>query len=142
MSILCARSVLSCVAAVVITIGLVAAAPATAQIYVQTNLVSDIPGLAQVTTDSHQVNPWGIARSATSPWWIADNGTGVSTIFTGAGIAAQNPPGSQFVVSIPTAPGGSPPASPTGIVASSGTAFGSARFLFATEDGTISAWNP
>src|SRR5262245_38914082 len=120
MSILSARIVLRCVALVIVAIGLFGGAPATAQTYVQTNLVSDIPGLAQVTTDSHQVNPWGIARSATSAWWIADNGTGVSTIFTGAGTAVANPPGVQFVVSIPTAPGGSPPASPTGIVSSSG----------------------
>jgi len=142
MSILSAQFVLRYVTAVVVAVNLFGAETATAQTYVQTNLVSDIPGLAQTTTDPLQVNPWGIARSAGSPWWIADNGTGVSTIYTGAGVPVPNPPGTQFVVHIPTAPGGSPPASPTGIVSSTGTAFGSARFLFATEDGTISAWNP
>ena len=112
-----------------------------AQTYVQTNLISDIPGLAP-TTDHFLVNPWGIAHSPTTPWWVADNGTGVSTIYTGAGVPAKNPPGVQFVVNIPNAPGSTGNASPTGIVFSSGTAFHSDRFIFATEDGTIAGWNP
>lgn len=114
-----------------------------AQTYVQTNLISDIPGLAP-TTDHLLVNPWGIARSATSPWWVADNGTGVSTIYTGAGVPAENPPGSgvQFVVNIPNAPGSTGNASPTGIVFNGGSAFHADRFIFATEDGTIAGWNP
>src|SRR3982074_1291555 len=57
---------------------------ALAQRFQQTNLVSDVPGLAP-TTDPNLVNPWGLARSATSPWWVADNHTGVSTLYTGAG---------------------------------------------------------
>jgi hypothetical protein len=73
---------------------------ASAQNYVQTNLVSDIPGQAP-TNDHLLVNAWGIARSATSPWWVADNETGVSTIYNGAGVPAQNPPGTQFVVNMP-----------------------------------------
>src|SRR6266851_706601 len=56
----------------------------SASVFVQTNLVSDIPGLA-VTTDPSLVNPWGLAFSATSPFWIADNGTGLSTLYNGAG---------------------------------------------------------
>src|SRR5260370_28277657 len=52
--------------------------------YQQTNLVSDLPGVAQVT-DPNLVNSWGIVHSSTSPFWIADNGTGVSTLYTGAG---------------------------------------------------------
>src|ERR1041385_8479558 len=74
------------VRALLLAILLVASINASAQTYVQTNLVSDIPGQAQVTTDHLLVNPWGIARSATSPWWVADNETGVSTIYNGAGI--------------------------------------------------------
>src|SRR4029079_7315878 len=101
MSTVFARILLRCVAATAVAM-LIGAAPAMAQTYVQTNLVSDIPGLAQTTTDSLQINPWGITRSASSPWWIADNGTGVSTIYTGAGVPVQNPPGVQFVVNIPT----------------------------------------
>src|SRR5882724_9052283 len=52
--------------------------PAAAQRYKRINLVSDIPGKA-AHTDSHLVNSWGIVRSSTGPFWIADNGTGVST---------------------------------------------------------------
>src|SRR5258708_934952 len=47
--------------------------------YQQTNLVSDLPGVAQVT-DPHLVNSWGIVHSSTSPFWIAGKGTGGSTL--------------------------------------------------------------
>jgi len=125
---------------VLVTTGF-ASMTAFGQTYLQTNLVSDIPGRA-ATTDHLLVNPWGITRSATSPWWVADNETGVSTIYTGAGVPVQNPPGVQFVVNIPTAPSGTGTASPTGIVFNGSSDFGGARFIFATEDGTISAWIP
>src|SRR5262245_26078451 len=52
--------------------------------YLQTNLVSDVPGGARVT-DANLVNPWGIAASPTGPFWVADNGTGVSTLYNSAG---------------------------------------------------------
>ena len=52
--------------------------------YQQTNLVSDLPGVARVT-DPNLVNSWGIVHGPTTPFWIADNGTGVSTLYTGAG---------------------------------------------------------
>ena len=62
------------------TILLMCFAPnANAQQYRQTNLVSDIPGLATFT-DVNLANPWGLARSAGNPWWVADNVTGVSTL--------------------------------------------------------------
>ena len=54
--------------------------------YLQTNLVSDIPGLA-AATDANLQNPWGIASSATSPLWITDNRTGVATLYNGDGVA-------------------------------------------------------
>ena len=66
---------------------------ASAQKYVQSNLVSDIPGLA-ATTDPNLVNSWGIAFNATSPAWIADNGTGLSTLYSGSSIV-------PLVVTIP-----------------------------------------
>jgi hypothetical protein len=50
----------------------------------QTNLVSDLPGLA-VSLDPHMVNPWGIAFGPTSPFWISDNSTGLTTLYDGAG---------------------------------------------------------
>ena len=125
----------------------------------QTNLVSDLPGVAQVQ-DPNLVNPWGISESSTSPFWISDNNAGVSTLYNVPG--ANNTPVSinPLVVSIPT-PGDPLGASgtPTGTVFNiDGGATGgftvsgvdkngnpitaSAAFLFATEDGTLVGWNP
>src|SRR5438445_5022939 len=52
--------------------------------YVQNNLVSDVAGMADVT-DPNLVNPWGIASSPTGPFWVADNGAGVSTVYDTVG---------------------------------------------------------
>ena len=117
------------------------AAPVT-----QTNLVSDLPNTAQVT-DPNLVNPWGLVHGPTTPWWVSDNGMGVSTLYNGSG--QPFPPGSPLVVTIPPPNGGTPPAAPTGVVfngtpdfvVSSGGKSGPALFIFATEDGTISGWN-
>jgi len=101
---------------------------------VQHNLVSDVPGLAD-TTDASLVNPWGITRGPSTPWWVADNGTSVSTLYTGAG--AKVP----LTVAIP--PSGS---SPTGTVFNGTADFkvgaNPSRFLFVTQQGTIAAWAP
>ncbi len=106
-------------------------ASVAATLYQQDNLVSDIQGLAAFT-DPHLVNPWGIAASSTSPFWISDNHTGVSTLYNGAG--QPFPVGSPLVVTIP---GGSP----TGAVFNPiSTAFNGDVFLFVSEDGTISGW--
>ena len=55
--------------------------------FLQTNLVSDVPGLAQLT-DPNLVNPWGVSSSSTSPFWVSDQGTNTSTLYavTHAGI--------------------------------------------------------
>src|SRR2546425_5709870 len=115
---------------------------ALAQRYSQTNLVSDIPGLAALT-DSNLVNPWGIAFGPKTPFWIADNGTGVSTIY--------KPDGTKLPLTVTIPPTGtSGTSAPTGavfngtadFVVSGNGASGPAIFLFATEDGTISGWNP
>ncbi|HKP10491.1 MAG TPA: TIGR03118 family protein [Blastocatellia bacterium] len=105
-----------------------------AQHYVQTNLVSDVPGLA-ATTDPHLVNPWGLTRSATSPWWAADNGTGVATLYRGDGTIVP------LVVTIPVPPGGTPPSAPTGTVFNGSSDFRGDRFIFVTEEGTVSGWS-
>ena len=114
----------------------------SAQHYQQTNLVSDVPGLAKFT-DPNLVNPWGLASSATSPWWVADNGTGLSTLYKGDGTKQG------LIVTIATPPGDTDPATPTGIVFNGTTDFQlvpgavpntAARFIFVTEDGTISGW--
>jgi uncharacterized protein (TIGR03118 family) len=101
--------------------------------FVQQNLVSNVPGLAKVT-DPQLVNPWGISFAPSSPFWIADNGTGVSTLYNGAG-AKQG-----LVVTIPSAsPVGT--STPTGTVFNpTGANFTGDRFVFATEEGTIAGW--
>jgi len=106
------------------------AGSASAQHYTQTNLVSNQAGAAH--TDASLVNGWGIARSATSPWWISDNGPGKTTIYNvGTGVASST-------ITVPGAP--------TGVVFNGTSAFSvlggaPARFIFSSEDGTISAWN-
>jgi uncharacterized protein (TIGR03118 family) len=104
----------------------------------QTNLVSDIPGLA-AHLDPDLVNPWGISSSPTGPFWVSDAGTGLSTLYNGAGIKQG------LVVTIPLPGGGQ--GEPTGQVFNDAGAFplsvgGDARFLFATTQGTIAGWNP
>jgi uncharacterized protein (TIGR03118 family) len=126
----------------------------------QTNLVSDLPGVAAVQ-DPHLVNPWGISEgTGGGPFWLSDNNAGVSTLYSVPG--ANNTPVSisGLVVSIPV-PGDPFDASgtPTGTVfnidggANGGfkvsgvnktgaAASAAAIFLFVTEDGTIVGWNP
>ncbi len=60
----------ACVAAITLATGGLSAA--TAADYIQTNLVSNIPGLAAIT-DPLLVNPWGVSRSPTSPFWSFRN---------------------------------------------------------------------
>lgn len=118
---------------------------AMAQHYVQTNLVSDVPGAAQFP-DPDLVNAWGMSRGAGTPWWVSDNGTGKTTLYNGAGVKQP------LVVTIATPDGSTEPATPTGQVFNGTNGFvvtnlktgksGPARFIFATEDGTISGWNP
>jgi uncharacterized protein (TIGR03118 family) len=123
---------------------------AEASPYVQTDLVSDIPGLATIT-DLALVNPWGVAFSATSPFWTSNQGTSTATLYAVTGNTSVtktiiNPP-SGFV-EIPMTPSG--PQGPTGSVNNVNTtsflvgnggngAF--AHFIFANLNGTISAWD-
>lgn len=109
------------------------------QQYTQTNLVSNQSGAAQ-PPDSDLVNSWGLSRSSSSPWWVADNGPGLATLYNGSGVKLT------LVVTIPS---GDPTISPTGTP--TGTIFNgssldfliagkAALFLFVTEDGTVSGW--
>jgi uncharacterized protein (TIGR03118 family) len=114
--------------------------PAIASFYRVVPLVSDLNGLAP-NIDPNLVNPWGVATTATGPFWVADNGTGVSTIYSGSGQPES------LVVTIPPSSGGLPPSHPTGLVYNGSSGFevepGSpAVFIFATEDGGISGWSP
>ena len=107
--------------------------------YTVTNLVSDgtIPALH---TDANLVNAWGLTALPTSPWWVANNGTGTSTLYNGNGVAQFGT--TPLVVSVPGALTGAVVNSTSDFVVSAGGASGPARFLFATESGTIRGWNP
>jgi len=135
----------STLVATVSSLALAAAAPLPAAppggTYTVTPLVSDVAGAAAVT-DPHLVNAWGLTRSATSPWWVADNGTDLSTLYNAAGVPQPQP--QPLVVGVD---GG-----PTGVVFAgipgqfqvgttvTPTALGTANFIFASEDGMIRAW--
>jgi uncharacterized protein (TIGR03118 family) len=115
--------------------------PAAAQ-YKVTNLVSNQVGVA-THQDPSLVNAWGIAFAPTGPFWVSDEGTGLSTLYTGAGVKQA------LVVSVPGA-SGQLIGSPTGVVFNATSDFvvtqngvsGAAMFLFDTLDGTISGWSP
>ena len=118
-----------------------AAASHAANAYHQTNLVSDLPGLAQLT-DPDLVNPWGLAAGPATPIWVADNGTDKATIYPGFvhGSPIQKAP---LVVDIPGgAPTGQVFNGTPGFVVRSGAASGPGVFLFDSEAGLVTGWNP
>ena len=104
-----------------------------ASAYIQHNLVSDIPGVADFT-DPSLVDPWGLAYVFSSPFWITSHATGNATLYLGSGLPLP------VSVSIPLGNGGR--SKPTGIAGNTSIAFpingDSSSFLIATEDGTVS----
>ena len=119
---------------------------ATTPVFVETNLVSNVAGVAE-NTDTKLVNPSGIAFDSGTQFWLADNGSGYSTVYNGQGV--PQPTGSATQVVIPPAATGT--GTPTGIVFNSGgTGFdvtenaktASSEFLFVTQDGAISGYSP
>jgi uncharacterized protein (TIGR03118 family) len=128
---------------VILTLGLLCPSWASAQHYTQTNLVSDT-GSTPVT-DSNLKNAWGLVHGPTTPWWISDNATGLSTLYDVSTTPVTIKP---TVVTVPNAPSQTAPGNPTGIVFNgSATDFLlapglQAIFIWCTEDGTISGWNP
>jgi uncharacterized protein (TIGR03118 family) len=88
--------------------------------------------------DKQLINPWGLAYSPGAPFWLSDQGTGLSTLYDGSGVKQS------LVVTIPTATG-TGVGSPTGIVYQGSTEFQidhwTSAFMFATLDGTISGWS-
>jgi uncharacterized protein (TIGR03118 family) len=100
------------------------------------HLVSDGSVTTSNPPDPLLVNGWGIAASATSPWWVSAADTDVSTIYNATGVR------SSLVVQVPGGPTGIVSYSGSGFVVSDGTVSGAARFIWATEDGTIAAWSP
>src|SRR5437773_8237606 len=109
---------------------------APSRFYEQHNLVSDGAVPADLV-DAALVNAWGLVASGTSPWWVADNGADLSTLYNGNTGAKQ-----ALTVSVPGAPTGVVFNGGTGFAVSNGTATAPARFIFATEEGTILGWSP
>jgi uncharacterized protein (TIGR03118 family) len=126
--------------------------------YTRTDLVTNL-GTGGTVEDPHLVNAWGLVSTTTSPFWVSDNATGLSTLYTinntPTGIKATV---NGLVVTVPSAAGGA--GAPTGIVAPEtpmgGTDFtvtavnptthvqtsAAAAFIFAGLDGAITGWNP
>jgi len=113
------------------------------QHYNQTNLVSNTVGVAPVTGPSLNQS-WGISRASGSPWWISDNATGFSQLYSGAGTKQS------LIVTIPPSDPNNKKrqqvrrphhrhSSPTDFLLAPGKP---AAFLFSTIDGTIAGWNP
>jgi uncharacterized protein (TIGR03118 family) len=125
--------------------------------YTRTDLVTN-SGIAGTVQDTHLVNAWGLVSTTTSPIWVSDNSTGLSTLYSVDNTNGVKATPLGLVVTIPSVVGGL--GTPTGIVApetpTGTTAFAvsgvnpttgeqvsaNAIFIFATLDGTISGWNP
>ena len=110
--------------------------------YTKTNLVSDIPGLAELT-DANLVNPWGLTLG--NEFWVSNAGTGTSTLYdldgTPVPLVVTIPPSASNTEGI-SAPTGQVFNPGSNFVVSNGTTSGPAIFIFVSEDGGISGWNP
>jgi uncharacterized protein (TIGR03118 family) len=153
-SLVVALAVVTAVSASLVSSGIVTPASAGAggiatRSYDQTNLVSDVPGLA-AHTDPNLKNPWGTSVGPGTPIWVSDNHAGVATLYDGAG----NPQPRVVAIPAPASAGAGAVGAPTGqafntfdptstdfLISKRGVS-GPAFFLFATEDGTIAGWNP
>jgi len=117
-------------------------APAAPTRYTQRNLVSDDPGMAALV-DPNLKNAWGMAQSPTSPIWVANNHSNTATIYTGDGVMAP-PSIVPLVVGVPgDGPTGQVFNGTSGFVVADGAGHsGPALFIFASESGDITGWNP
>lgn len=129
-------------AAILLTTALIVSPRLSAQHYLRTDLTQNAAGVSATApqTDPNLVNAWGLSRASGSPWWISDNGTGLSTLYDAAGVA-------QSLVVTMAHPDGVDSSAPTGTVFNYSTGFEAAAgkksiFLFCTEEGTITGWNP
>ena len=154
---LCQRHFTARLACMLAFAGVIGAAPALADTsrYLQRNLVADTAGsrsesgskiwIKAENVDPNLVNAWGLAFNPYGFAWLLDHHTGMATLYNGEG-HPQSP-----VVDIPPGVGSADSKGrPTGIVWNGGPGFvvrqgvlsGPSRFIFATEDGAISAWSP
>ena len=114
---------------------------AFAQHYTRTDLTTNSSSVsAAPNIDPNLVNAWGLSRATSSPWWVADNGTGLSTLYDLNGVPQS------LVVTIPPPKNTKGPSAPTGTIFNYTSDFNvapgePAAFIFVTEDGTISGWN-
>jgi uncharacterized protein (TIGR03118 family) len=110
----------------------------------QTNIVSNVPGLA-IATDPKLINPWGLSLNPAGQFRVSDNGTGLSTVYDTDGnrlrttVQVPLPPGSTSDAAAPT--GNVLNTTPDFVISGNGVS-APATNIFATEDGTIAAWNP
>jgi uncharacterized protein (TIGR03118 family) len=133
--------VVGLVAALAAFVGPATAAP-TANRFDQINAVSDLPGVAPIL-DPLLVNPWGLALSPTSPLWVANNGSGAATLYRGDGVGGT--PFAKVPLEVTVTNG-----APTGQVFNDTASFvvstplgsGPARFIFDSQTGDITGWNP
>jgi uncharacterized protein (TIGR03118 family) len=128
------RSLLG-LAVAVVAIPTLAKADDEGKTYQQTNLVSNLPGVAQLQ-DPNLLNAWGISFNATGPFWLSDNGSGLSTLYAVTNDASGAPHVAKqgLQVAIPIA------GVPTGQLFNNTGFFNGDVFIFAGEDGTISGW--
>jgi len=114
-----------------------AARQQAADIYTVHALVSDGAAVPAPAIDASLVNGWGLSAGPTTPWWTSNNGTNTSTLYNGAGTKQA------LTVTVAGAPTGTVfNGNAADFVVSSGGKSGAARFLFATEGGTILGWSP
>ena len=136
------RSRIAGLLSVVIMTGLVTVTAAAQErsgpdIFTMHSLVSDDASTPAPAKDASLVNGWGLSAGPTTPWWTSNNGTNTSTLYSGAGTKAA------LTVAVPGGPTGTVfNGSSTDFVVSQSGKSGAARFLFATEAGTILGWSP
>lgn len=118
--------------------------------FVQTNLVSDRTDQNAVVVDPDLKNAWGLAMSPSSPIWVSDNNAGVATLYSvapGGASAAKlgltvTVPGGRASTGDSSSPTGQVFNGGTGFVVSSASGSGPAKFIFSSESGQITGWNP
>ena len=127
-------------AVVVLLVAAVAGATdarAATDAYAVTPLVSDSTATPAASTDASLVNAWGLSAGPTTPWWVSDNGTNLSTLYSGTGAKTA------LTVRVPGAPTGTVfNGSSSDFAVSQGGKSGASRFLFSTEGGTVLGWTP